>query len=113
MKKAPESGSYVWVVCTKDADPGSSYVKRIKVCTIDKPSEPVDPSTALADFFGVYDARGNYYHFDIVFDTEAKATRLAAAEIRSAIRRVTKRLRDNNSALLRLRTSLAKILELK
>ena len=111
--KAPKIGSYVWVVDTKGTELGASYVKRIKVRKLDLPYAAADPASELPNFFGIYDGRCNYYHFDIVFDTEAKAKRRVAANIRLAIRKLEQRLRDNNSALLRLRTSLAKLLEMK
>ena len=111
MKKAPEIGSVVWVVCTKDDEPGSSFVKSVKVGQVHRPCEDVDPSTALADFFGINDTRGNYYHFDAVFDTEARANRMAAAGIRLAIRRVEQRLRVNNKALKTLTFRLGKFVE--
>ena len=110
MKKAPEIGSVVWVVCTKDNEPGSSFVKRVKVGRVDPVCGDFDPSTALADFFGIGDTKDNYYPFDTVFATEAKARRMAASNIRRAIRYVEQCLRVNNRALKNLNSRFGKVL---
>ena len=110
MEKAPEIGSVVLVVCTKDDEPGSSFVKRVKVGRVDPICGDFDPSTALSDFCGIIDPKNNYYPFNIVFATKEKANRMDAAGIRLAIRRVKQRLRVNNKALKTLKFRLGKML---
>lgn len=110
MKKAPAVGSFVWVVCrSDDRATGAVIFKKVKVRSVEVPFGDIDPATALADFQGIYDAKGGYYNFDDVFTTEAPARRKAAAEIRLAIRWMEKRIRDNNRALATMKGRLERV----
>jgi len=110
MKKSPNIGSFVWVVRYLDDELGTSNVKKIKVKKVFYANGEIDPRTALADFFGVADAKGRTYPWDDVFDTEAHAKSRAATNIRAAIRYTEKRLRDTDRTLRTLNSRLRKML---